>query len=298
MLIVDFIAIVLGIVSTTLTIILYIKTSTVYLRYFLAAMVALMCFFVSNVVLKIPEMGNPDLDEAMISVQWIPDLFFVLFMFFWILLVGSLNEMKLLVPVKALVCICAVYYIGVELLVYVGVINAIMILNLLFDLFLALNGLYFLIYGIRHKNTFVNKYLTSFLGACMLIYSLITAYTDYYINRNIDSGIAVKLPEDPIIMLGIAVEIATIVYFFHIDPLHLRKEDPTAINTEALQQRFDLTNRETEIVELLLEGLTNTEIAERAFISENTVKRHLTSIYKKTSTSNRYDLLAMLMKEN
>jgi DNA-binding CsgD family transcriptional regulator len=256
-----------------------------------------MCFFISNVVLKIPEMGNPYLDDAMISIQWVPDLFFVLFMLFWILLVGSLNEMKLLVPVKALICICAVYYIGVELLVHFSVINAIMILNLLFDLFLVANGLFFLIYGIRHKNSFVNKYLTSFLGACMLVYSMITAYTDFYINRHIDSGIVVKLPEEPIIMLGIAVEIATIVYFFHIDPLHLRKEDQAAIDTASLQQRFDLTNRETEIVVLLLEGLTNTEIAERAFISENTVKRHLTSIYKKTNTSNRYDLLAKLMKE-
>jgi LuxR family maltose regulon positive regulatory protein len=48
-----------------------------------------------------------------------------------------------------------------------------------------------------------------------------------------------------------------------------------------------LSPREAEILELLANGLTNPEIAERAYISINTVKKHITSIYGKLGVSSR-----------
>ncbi|GCD91179.1 LuxR C-terminal-related transcriptional regulator [Nocardioides sp. LS1] len=54
-----------------------------------------------------------------------------------------------------------------------------------------------------------------------------------------------------------------------------------------------LTRREQQIVELVSEGLTTREIAERAFISENTVKQHLKRIYAKTDVSNRAELIQL-----
>lgn len=296
MLIINCIAIVLGIVSTTLMVIMCIRTSMPYLKYFLAVMVSLLCFFVSDfVVSKVLGIMVEDLEDRPLAFAWIPDFFFVLFMFFWILLVASLNEIKPLIPVKYLICVCAAYYVGVEVLI--RNVNVIIGFNMVFDLFLALNGVYFLVYGIRNKYSFVNRYLTPFLGLCMLIYCLITAYTDYSIAIQIKNNIFPEFPEDTIIIPGVAVEIITIIYFFYIDPLSLRRKEPENIDISALQDRFNLTDRETEIAAFLFEGLTNSEIAERAFVSENTVKRHLTNIYKKTGASNRYELLVKLMKE-
>ena len=48
-----------------------------------------------------------------------------------------------------------------------------------------------------------------------------------------------------------------------------------------------LTPREREIAELAKEGLTNQEIGEKLYISINTVKKHLQSIYSKFEISNR-----------
>lgn len=48
-----------------------------------------------------------------------------------------------------------------------------------------------------------------------------------------------------------------------------------------------LTDREREVLELLAEGLTNSQIAERLFISANTVKRHLKTVFEKLEVSNR-----------
>ena len=49
----------------------------------------------------------------------------------------------------------------------------------------------------------------------------------------------------------------------------------------------ELTPREREVLNLLADGASNTEIAERLFISINTVTRHLTHIYAKTGTGGR-----------
>lgn len=54
-----------------------------------------------------------------------------------------------------------------------------------------------------------------------------------------------------------------------------------------------LTGREREIVTLLLDRLSNKEIAHRLEISEGTTKIHLNNIYRKFNGSTRLDILQM-----
>lgn len=56
-----------------------------------------------------------------------------------------------------------------------------------------------------------------------------------------------------------------------------------------------LTKRETEILRLVAEGLTNDEIGKKIFISEKTVKTHLTNIFDKLKVNNRFKAALMLM---
>lgn len=56
---------------------------------------------------------------------------------------------------------------------------------------------------------------------------------------------------------------------------------------EATQELAALTPRETEVLSLLTEGMTNKEIAEALFISTNTVKRHLKSVFDKLDVHTR-----------
>jgi len=52
-----------------------------------------------------------------------------------------------------------------------------------------------------------------------------------------------------------------------------------------------LTEREREVIALVGEGLKNKQIAQRLFISEITVRHHLTSIFEKVNVSDRLELL-------
>ena len=52
-----------------------------------------------------------------------------------------------------------------------------------------------------------------------------------------------------------------------------------------------LTERERQIVQLVAEGLSNKEIADRLHIADTTVRHHLTRIFDKLNVSNRQNLL-------
>ena len=53
-----------------------------------------------------------------------------------------------------------------------------------------------------------------------------------------------------------------------------------------------LTPTERSVVELVVEGLTNAEIAGRMFVSTGTVKSHLNHIYDKLGVTNRRQMVA------
>nr|WP_115016278.1 helix-turn-helix transcriptional regulator [Synechococcus sp. UW140] len=56
-----------------------------------------------------------------------------------------------------------------------------------------------------------------------------------------------------------------------------------------------LSSRELEIIELVAEGLTNQEIAERLTISKRTVDNHVSNVFTKTGSKNRVALLNWAM---
>lgn len=64
-----------------------------------------------------------------------------------------------------------------------------------------------------------------------------------------------------------------------------RNANPIAAKIETL------TPREHEVISLVSLGLKNRDIGERLFISETTVRHHLTSVFEKLEVSNRLELI-------
>ena len=56
---------------------------------------------------------------------------------------------------------------------------------------------------------------------------------------------------------------------------------------EQAGQSLGITPRELEILELIAQGLSNKEIAERVFVSENTVKTHSSRVFDKLGAKRR-----------
>jgi ATP/maltotriose-dependent transcriptional regulator MalT len=62
--------------------------------------------------------------------------------------------------------------------------------------------------------------------------------------------------------------------------------EPFTVN-EAQQRQLGITKRELEILELIAEGLSNREIAQQLFVSENTVKTHSSRLFDKLGAKRR-----------
>lgn len=80
----------------------------------------------------------------------------------------------------------------------------------------------------------------------------------------------------------------------------MNKEDPSHEYLCALCRRIRynpnnnllLTHREVEVANKVLTGLANKEIATQLFVTEKTVKFHLTTIYKKLGFVSRFELIS------
>ena len=77
-------------------------------------------------------------------------------------------------------------------------------------------------------------------------------------------------------------------------PLPAREEEANAPPQADVPALSLLTNRETEIIELISFGYSNVDIAKKLNISENTVKYHTKNIYPKLGAHNRYELVALV----
>ena len=59
----------------------------------------------------------------------------------------------------------------------------------------------------------------------------------------------------------------------------------------------ELSQRETEIVRLISEGLSNQQIAERLFLSNGTVRNHISTILEKTGLEHRTQIAVMWLRK-
>ena len=73
-----------------------------------------------------------------------------------------------------------------------------------------------------------------------------------------------------------------------------RNEKQKFIIPEKLKKEYSLTDREIEIVELLLEGKSSQQIGEKLFISRHTVDTHRRNILVKTGMNTTGELLSLL----
>lgn len=72
-------------------------------------------------------------------------------------------------------------------------------------------------------------------------------------------------------------------------PVEVRVPTPTApfVLNETRQRDLGITKRELEILELIAKGMSNKEIAEKLFVSENTVKTHSSRVFEKLNAKRR-----------
>jgi DNA-binding CsgD family transcriptional regulator len=76
----------------------------------------------------------------------------------------------------------------------------------------------------------------------------------------------------------------------------VRKESGGGAVTDSFVEEYGISNREREILDLLLLGKSHREIEEELFISYHTVKNHIYNLYQKLGIRNRHQLFHLFSK--
>ena len=66
------------------------------------------------------------------------------------------------------------------------------------------------------------------------------------------------------------------------------------VSAEDIAKKYGLSKRETQVFELAAESRTVPEMAQQLYLTESTVKQHITNILRKTGMKNRSQLLSMI----
>ena len=93
----------------------------------------------------------------------------------------------------------------------------------------------------------------------------------------------------------IVVSVIAIVFFFvgiHINKKSLSKNIPESreIDHDKIKD-LEITAREYEVLKCISEGLSNKEIGERLFLSESTIKTHVSNLLLKLNAKRRTQAL-------
>ncbi|MFY9527381.1 MAG: response regulator transcription factor [Candidatus Acidiferrales bacterium] len=72
----------------------------------------------------------------------------------------------------------------------------------------------------------------------------------------------------------------------------------TPLRTANFPVRLLLTKRENEVVNLVVDGLTNRQVAQKLCLTEHTVSNYLFRIYEKLGISSRVELVLYTLKQN
>ncbi|WP_027937135.1 response regulator [Anaeroarcus burkinensis] len=77
-----------------------------------------------------------------------------------------------------------------------------------------------------------------------------------------------------------------------------RQEERLLETTRIYERRKEerLTYRELDVLELICQGMSNQEVAQKLFLSEKTVKNHLTNIFRKLHVSDRTQAVLYAIK--
>lgn len=70
------------------------------------------------------------------------------------------------------------------------------------------------------------------------------------------------------------------------------------IKKAAPKKRFDLTDKELQVLQLLGSGATASVMGKQLFLTEATIKTHLAAIYRKLSANNRAQALQIAISNN
>ena len=299
--------IVLGGITLPLTLILQIKEKDKYHRALSVFVGAIFIYMIMDFITYyfIGESVSAGAKFALITIS---DIFFCVLTFAWMYLIQVFIGAEHLLKTKYLAILTAAYAIvsqvlsvslgrystySMYLVVEEGMGSVVLQwTNVIYVCAVVLVCLWSAFYVGKTTKDRKAQWLKLLLILSLMIYMLYIAIWDYMTWVRPEEALINIYAMDPMLLLYAFLSAAVIFYFYKKDPLKLSGEQVAAEDAiKAVVKRYGLSDREADVLELINMGQSNMQIAAELSISENTVKRHVNNIFKKTETQSRHELI-------
>ncbi|MBU3200338.1 LuxR C-terminal-related transcriptional regulator [Clostridium estertheticum] len=174
----------------------------------------------------------------------------------------------------------AIYYLFETHYIFKFIIHASIISVIIYELYV----------GLKNYKQVVNKDLKQAIKSFVLItiiflpFIMIESYRPYIqLIKNIE---LLKMAALPSYFLTINIFNLIFVLKYFNTPSFIANNKLT----DYFKQKYDITEKQSEIIELIIKGLTYKQIAEKLFISSKTVDNHVQNIYKKLNVNSKMQL--------
>lgn len=299
--------IVLGGVTLPLTLILQLKEKDKYHRALTLFVGAIFIYMITDFVTYyfIGETVSADVKFAMITIS---DIFFCALTLAWMYLIQIFIGAENVLKTRYLVLLTVVYAVisqglsislgryssySMYLEVEEGLGSVVLQWsNVIYVVAVILVCLWSAFYVGKTTHERKAQWLKLLLILSLMIYMLYVAVWDYMTWVRPEEKLINIYALDPMLLLYAFLSAAVIFYFYKKDPLKISGEQVAPEDAvKAVVKRYGLSDREAEVLELLNMGQSNMQIAAELSISENTVKRHVNNIFKKTETQSRHEVI-------
>lgn len=127
-------------------------------------------------------------------------------------------------------------------------------------------------------------------------------YATFFLNESGVMGSGTPNLLDSTVFFWLVINVANMLLLYKRDFYNsYMTEAPAPLELsdalEAVRMKYELTNREIEILEEIYNGKTNTLIAEELFISESTVKAHIYNLFRKLDVKSRVEAVCIVRAE-
>jgi DNA-binding CsgD family transcriptional regulator len=97
-------------------------------------------------------------------------------------------------------------------------------------------------------------------------------------------------------LLAVSLVIFLLITWHRSRMHNLRLRYKTESEMVRIYEKYSISNREKEIIRLIIRGRSNKEIEDELFISIRTVKSHIYKIYQKFGVKSRLELINLIQK--
>ena len=134
------------------------------------------------------------------------------------------------------------------------------------------------------------------------IYEILEKYAEaideykWIIDKQSTESINNPILEKAYMVVFFTGQVPSVAYLYYFQNRHFNNQDKIDVPDfhKSIIENYQLSKREWEIIQQISEGYTNGQISENLFISLQTVKDHVSRIYKKTGVKNRVQLVNMI----